>query len=126
MWRCAVSRLGTLALISMLVPLDHPYADERDRAMVIVVPAPVFVAPPPVVQRPPEQPWLPTPGIVSPTVAPPPGRCYAGSVICPLERASDIGRPCTCSTNSGTVEGKGLIPPSSGHASERSSGGKKS
>jgi hypothetical protein len=94
---------------------------------VALIPAPaqawwhggIFIAPVPFV-LPPVAPYYPPYYPPPPPyyVAPPPASyatpygdsgpgqsCYAGPYVCPLDRASPIGAPCTCPTNTGRVAG---------------------
>jgi hypothetical protein len=117
-----VSRVGWLVLILAWVPLGTSLARVGQSAIVIFVPPPLVVARPPiVVQRPAEAPWVPIPLPESPRVPPPPARCYAQVVTCPLEQVGRIGGPCTCPTSTGQVAGRSLIPPSSIRALKPSS-----
>jgi hypothetical protein len=117
-----VSRVCLLVLILTWVPLGTSQARVGQSAIVIFAPPPLVVAPPPVVvQRPAEAPWVPIPPPEFPSVPPPPARCYAQAVICPLKQVGRIGGPCTCPTSTGQVAGRSLIPPSSIRALKPSS-----
>jgi hypothetical protein len=109
-----VSRVGWLVLILTWVPFATSQARVGQSAIVVFVPPPLVAAPPPVVvQRPAEAQWVPIPPPEFPRVSPPPARCYAQAVMCPLEQVGRIGGPCTCPTSMGQVAGRSLIPPSS-------------
>jgi hypothetical protein len=106
-------RLGLLALALISVPFASSYPRENN-PIVIIAPQPIYPGPRvQIQQRPPEQPWVPTQGSVSPRIPPPVARCYTGTVTCPLKHAGRVGGTCSCATNSGAIVGRSLIPPSS-------------
>jgi len=68
-------------------------------------PAPVYVAPPVYYYGPPPPPVAYEPAPAAPAVATP--ACYAGAYVCPLERATPVGSPCSCPTNNnGRIGGR--------------------
>lgn len=108
-----VRRFGIPALVLALTPVWQIQAADKVVGVIVIMPPPAAPGPPPVVQQ---QPgivtWLPVPRTAPHPPPPPAARCYAEAVVCPLEDASLLGRSCTCPTKTGTVEGRGLIPPS--------------
>ena len=66
---------------------------------------PLYVPPPPVYVPPPVYYYAPPPPVYYET-APSGQACYAGSYVCPLDRATPVGGPCSCPTNSGRAAGK--------------------
>jgi hypothetical protein len=64
-------------------------------------PPPVYYAPPPVYYAPP--PAYAAPGYVAPASG---QGCYAGAYVCPLDRPSPVGSPCSCPSNQGRAYGR--------------------
>lgn len=63
--------------------------------VVPVYPPPVYYYPPPAYYPPPVY-----------TPAPAGQACYAGPYVCPLDRPSPVGAPCSCPTNNGRAGGQ--------------------
>jgi hypothetical protein len=70
----------------------------------VVYPPPYYYAPPPVYYGPPPGYYAPPP--VSYPASSAPQSCYAGPVVCPMERPSAAGNTCWCSASTGRVYGQ--------------------
>jgi hypothetical protein len=69
----------------------------------VVVGPPVYY-PPPVVYAAPPMVYAPPPVVYDP--GPPAARsCYAGAYVCPLDRPTPPGGPCSCPTETGRASG---------------------
>ena len=66
----------------------YPFYGPFDGSPVVFAPAPVVYTQPP------------------PYNAAPAGRCYAGAYVCPLQRPSTVGSPCSCPTNTARAAGR--------------------
>jgi hypothetical protein len=109
-------RLGTLAVVLALAPFSGAQARE---VLLLVVPfPPFFSATPPqprIIYEPAQPAYVPRATELVPPPPPPPGRCYTPTTICPLSDQRLVGHPCSCLSQIGHVEGRGLIPPSVRH-----------